>query len=455
MRRQRRDAYWKRGSLCEDWTAITCPVLAVGGWLDGYQVSCLDLLEHGQMPRRAILGPWAHSRPHKAWPGPAFDYRIEIARWFRRFLLGECNDVDTEPLLMAYELDGIPREPYPEGAVAGRWRAFTSWPPTEATELELGDDDGLGGNAMSRSRSWNGPWSVGARLPWWGAGGPPLAYGLDMRPDDAGSLCFTTAPLSEAVEILGSPEVRLTVSADRAVALVAVRLEHIAPDGDSRVITRHHLNLTHRESQEFPTAVTPGEMMDIAFRLPPTGVVVSVGDRLRVAIAGTDFPIAMPPPEPVTITVHRGSILLPTPDPAAETTPADLPAVDVAGPGTPVVYGDAAVPDTWTGSFEAMSCTTSVQSSGGWHADLPDGGLTAGTGIVTASIRDDDPASARAEARHTATVRHDGITARSDARLALSCTATTFVVEIDLSVTRDGVPYFERSWRDEVPRDLM
>src|SRR6185437_10819628 len=34
---QRRDAYWRHGSVCEDPAAIACPVLMVGGLADGYR----------------------------------------------------------------------------------------------------------------------------------------------------------------------------------------------------------------------------------------------------------------------------------------------------------------------------------------------------------------------------------------------------------------------------------
>ena len=36
LRHQRRDEYWKQGSVCEDYAAIECPVYAIGGWADGY-----------------------------------------------------------------------------------------------------------------------------------------------------------------------------------------------------------------------------------------------------------------------------------------------------------------------------------------------------------------------------------------------------------------------------------
>ena len=44
---QRRDAYWKHGSVCEDFSAIECPVYAIGGWVDGYSNAI------PQAPRRA------------------------------------------------------------------------------------------------------------------------------------------------------------------------------------------------------------------------------------------------------------------------------------------------------------------------------------------------------------------------------------------------------------------
>ncbi|MBV9245896.1 MAG: CocE/NonD family hydrolase, partial [Methylobacteriaceae bacterium] len=33
---QSRDEYWRHGSVCEDFGAIACPVLAIGGWADAY-----------------------------------------------------------------------------------------------------------------------------------------------------------------------------------------------------------------------------------------------------------------------------------------------------------------------------------------------------------------------------------------------------------------------------------
>jgi hypothetical protein len=41
---QCRDAYWKHGSVCENYGAIRCPVYAVSGWADGYSNAVFRLL---------------------------------------------------------------------------------------------------------------------------------------------------------------------------------------------------------------------------------------------------------------------------------------------------------------------------------------------------------------------------------------------------------------------------
>jgi predicted acyl esterase len=61
---QRRDGYWRHGSVCEDYAAIQCPVYAVGGWTDGYKNAIPRLLEGLTVPRKGLIGPWSHAYPH-------------------------------------------------------------------------------------------------------------------------------------------------------------------------------------------------------------------------------------------------------------------------------------------------------------------------------------------------------------------------------------------------------
>ena len=52
-RHQRRDAFWKQGSVCEDYARDQCPVYTVGGWADGYTNAIPRLLArpHGARAR--------------------------------------------------------------------------------------------------------------------------------------------------------------------------------------------------------------------------------------------------------------------------------------------------------------------------------------------------------------------------------------------------------------------
>ena len=57
LRHQRRDEYWKQGSVCEDFAAIECPVYAIGGWADGYSEAVLRLVAGLERAREGAARP--------------------------------------------------------------------------------------------------------------------------------------------------------------------------------------------------------------------------------------------------------------------------------------------------------------------------------------------------------------------------------------------------------------
>lgn len=58
-----RDAYWRHGSVGEDYSRIQCPVLLIGGFADLYTDPVFRLMDHLTCPKRAIIGPWGHQWP--------------------------------------------------------------------------------------------------------------------------------------------------------------------------------------------------------------------------------------------------------------------------------------------------------------------------------------------------------------------------------------------------------
>ena len=115
---QRRDAYWKHGSVCEDYAAIEVPVYAVGGWTDGYTNSVLRLLEGLPGPRKGLIGPWPHAFPHYVTPGPAIGFLQEALRWWDHWLKGVDTGVMDEPMLRVWMQESVPPAPV-DGRGAG------------------------------------------------------------------------------------------------------------------------------------------------------------------------------------------------------------------------------------------------------------------------------------------------------------------------------------------------
>ena len=92
---QERDAYWRHGSVCEDYAAIEAPVLAVGGWADPYRNTVLRLLSGLSCPAKGIIGPWAHQYPDiDRPPGPRIGFLQETLRWWDRWLRDMPNGVE-------------------------------------------------------------------------------------------------------------------------------------------------------------------------------------------------------------------------------------------------------------------------------------------------------------------------------------------------------------------------
>ncbi|MEL6172407.1 MAG: CocE/NonD family hydrolase, partial [Pseudomonadota bacterium] len=102
LRHQRRDEFWKHGSVCEDFSKINAAVYAVGGWADGYTNAVFRLLEGLQSPCKGLVGPWAHKYPHFAKPGPAMGFLQECLRWWDYWLKGIETGIMDEPQLRAW-----------------------------------------------------------------------------------------------------------------------------------------------------------------------------------------------------------------------------------------------------------------------------------------------------------------------------------------------------------------
>ena len=110
--------------------------------------------------------------------------------------------------------------------------------------------------------------------------------------------------------MVGQPVVRLRVSASAPAASLSVKLCDVFPDGTSALIARGSLDLAFRASST-PAPLVPGEEYDVELLLDACAYRPDPGHRLRLSVAGADWPNTIAPPAPVTLTVHSGSVVLP------------------------------------------------------------------------------------------------------------------------------------------------
>ncbi|HID67971.1 MAG TPA: CocE/NonD family hydrolase, partial [Roseibacterium sp.] len=107
LRHQKRDEYWRHGSVCEDFSTIKAAVLAIGGWGDAYRNAVPQLVEGLDAPVKGIVGPWVHKYPHIAVPEPRIGFLQEALRWWDRWLKGLDTGVENDPDYRAYVMDGL------------------------------------------------------------------------------------------------------------------------------------------------------------------------------------------------------------------------------------------------------------------------------------------------------------------------------------------------------------
>ncbi len=329
LEHQHRDAYWKHGSICEDFGRVQVPVMAVSGWADGYSNAVFRLLANLSGPRLGIIGPWSHKYPHLGVPGPAIGFLQESLRWWDHWLKGIETGIADEPMLRAWMLESMP----PSAAYRqrhGHWVSEATWPSTRIVEhhFHFGHHRLLdAADPADHELNVRSPLSVGLFAGKWCSYSAPPDLPHDQREEDGGALVFTSDPLSETLEVLGAPVVDLTLSSDRPVAMVAIRLSDVQPDDKATRVTYGVLNLTHRDSHETPTALELGRAYEVTVKLNDVAQRFPAGHRLRLSVSTSYFPLAWPPPEPVQLTIHTSTsrLHLPVRPPRPETTTFDEP----------------------------------------------------------------------------------------------------------------------------------
>jgi putative CocE/NonD family hydrolase len=459
LEEQTYSGYWKQSSLREDYGAIEAATMLVCGWADGYKNISLRGMASMRCPRRLLFGPWSHASTETCLPGPNADIVPEMARWWDRWLRGIDNGVDREPPITLFARRATkPAADLKE--MNGEWRFEPGWPLERGGELPMPL-----GNAHTPGRSARpiDELEVRGDVGWTAwiscAGGLPWGQPIDQRADEAYSLVYEWGPVEREIEILGYPRLEVTVTSSAPVAYLSAKLCDVFPDGTSALVTRGLLNLTHRDSREEPSALEPGRPYRVTFELEVASWAFEPGHRIRLDLAGADWPNAWPPPGPVTLTIERAgsAIVLPTvegPSPIAE-RPVLPPPTRQAHP-LESSRGTEMPSVTWRIEHDIVAKETRAVTAYGGASEAADG--RPGTEEWyegTVGVSTEDPAVAWVDARATNTLRFPEVTVAGRIHWTIRSDADAYHVDIDAEVDEDGDPRWSRRWERRVPRRLQ
>ncbi|WP_350333759.1 CocE/NonD family hydrolase [Coralliovum pocilloporae] len=458
LRHQAKDAYWKHGSISEDYSRVRVPCLVISGWGDGYINAPPACAEHLPTHSKAINGPWIHKYPHFAYPHPRIDFHKEAIRWWGQWLRGEENACEDIPAYRAYISEDVApggwreREP-------GRWVAEPDWPPKDRAikTLYLGkhghltEEEGPDGELQVRS-----PLECGMACGEFFSLKPDADLPGDQTMDDAGSLTFDTAVLEEGVEILGRPVVRLRLSIDGRRGNIAVRLNDVRPDGQVNRVSLGILNLAHRQGNEAPELMTPGELVDIAIPLDECGYRFLPGHRMRIAISTQYWPFILPQSEDPTATIVVGSVSaldLPTRSGGDDYT---MPEPDNPDPLPQYKSHVCADDQRWVEHDLQTGVTRYRVMSDTGESEMPEHGLcTRHVRDETWIINPNDPLSARATSTYTSAFRRGHWSVKTIAYSTMRCDGERYYLSANVSAFEGDELIHERTWETEIERDWL
>ena len=307
-----RDAYWDENSWEDAQDRVGVPSLNISGWYDIFLKGLLDdhveiskrgLTAVARSGKRIMVGPWVHGIGRNPvgdmdfGPQASVDLARVQLRWYDHWLKNVDNGVEDEPPIKIFVMG----ENY--------WRYEREWPlaRTEYTKYYFGSE--------GRANSVHGDGSLSATTP--GSDGSEDTYvydpanpvptlggnnccwtdivpmgPFDQRPverrDDV--LVYTSAELSEPVEVTGPITVKLFAATSAKDTDFTAKLVDVHPNGFAQNLQDGIVRARYRSSNEQAELVEPGTIVEYTVDLWATSNTFLPGHRIRVEISSSNFP---------------------------------------------------------------------------------------------------------------------------------------------------------------------
>ena len=452
-----RDAYWKHGSVCEDFGKITTPALVVGGWNDAYSNAVPRLMRGLRCARKAIIGPWVHKYPHFSVPEPKIGFLQEMVRWWDHYLKDIDTKVQDEQDYRVYVMDAYKPGKFP-AKISGRWIGDPYWGfgNTETKTWSL-SSKGISATADDKSFTITSKQNTGFDggeycIIWLGPEFPG-----DQAKDDAQSITFDSPAVVDDLDIVGQPTITLEFSVDKPVAHVAIRLNDVWPSGEVSRITYHLQNLCMRENRETPSALVPGQRYTMKIKMDDIAWKVPKGHKLRVSISTSYFPMMWPAPEPVALTVHtaKSELNLPIRKKPAVEKDVKFGAPEAASPVAQKEIKPSSNKRKVSVNAKTGETKLEIVDDFGRQEIKPHGMIIWGAGRENYSIMPDDPLSAKMETHWTEGRKRGTWETRTETYGRLTATKTHWIVWGKIEAYEGKRQVFVKEFKEEIERKLQ
>ncbi len=295
--------YWAAMDVSASVEKIRVPALHLSGWYDTYLTGSVDgyramRAQAGSAVARAhqylVAGPWVHIPWGDRIAGQFLGAEANLdtdalhLRWFNHWLKG-TNEIAHEPRIRHFAMDFARSE--------GRWHSAEEWPgePTHMLYLHSGGransskGDGTLSFQQPQAEEDADLFVYDPEVPVPAPGGMPCTAGpVNQAPLELGNnlLVFTTAPLEAPMHIFGTPIVELHCATSAPSADLVAKLVCVRPSGEAIFLA---IGIA-RSSMLFETYAADTPQL-WRFALAPTSCVFSAGDRLRLELASSAYPL--------------------------------------------------------------------------------------------------------------------------------------------------------------------
>ncbi|MEH7084951.1 CocE/NonD family hydrolase [Neobacillus drentensis] len=459
MEHQTRDAYWKHGSVCENYDDIKVPVLAIDGWEDSYTNTVFSLMKGLSVPRKGIIGPWAHVYPQDGVPGPAMGFLQDAVKWWDHWLKGIENDAMDGPMIDVWLEESMPPSSI-KPVSKGEWVGLDSWPSNEVLTKTYQITHGKlleRRNEKEEQVILKTPLNHGLLSGEWMGAGVLGESPSDQRLDDGMAMVFESDHLENPLEIIGYPRFEVQLSSDKPKAMLFTQLSDVAPDGAVTRVSYGVMNLTHLNGHDRVDLLASGEKVNAYVNLDCCGHKFKAGHRVRLSIASTFWPMFWTMPEDATLTLNleTAKFSLPifngsrTAGPNMSPQSAPLTPITLLSEGKvdrSISYD--LVTDTWTCITDGVG---GVFGEGVYRFDEID--VTVEHNLKRElTLSNGDPLSAKYTIYQKMRIGREGWWIDADITVTQTSDGENFIIVGEMDVKENDEPAFQKNWDQKIKR---